>query len=234
LSTPSFGNPSTPSDVNRFHDVDDVDIQILSHHHTLGITGTQASPGDHLHDNKTSRKLPYTSLTGTPVIPVASAILPVDETTWGVARAIGVATAYARSDHAHGSQLAPQGFEVAASSALTLGAANADIPGVTLTVIPTKAAAFVMITGTIWFNVSVTVGGGTDLVGELFIAGVAQAGLILGDGAPVKRENASQQWFKVLGIGSKIIKLQGRKSAAVGTASAGTPHTRLSVLLFDL
>lgn len=52
-----FGTGQGGTDVNRMHDYDDIDISILSHHHSLGIRAGQASPGDHIHDDKTSKKL---------------------------------------------------------------------------------------------------------------------------------------------------------------------------------
>ena len=49
---------STPaSEVNEFHNQDDVDTSDLAHHHTLGPKANQASPGNHLHDGVTSKKL---------------------------------------------------------------------------------------------------------------------------------------------------------------------------------
>lgn len=46
-----------PREVNLFHARDDVDSDVNSHHHTLGIKHTQASIGDHVHDGVSSRKL---------------------------------------------------------------------------------------------------------------------------------------------------------------------------------
>lgn len=48
---------ATPLEVRRFHHRDDLDSAISAHHHTLGIRHTNASYGDHNHDNKTSRKV---------------------------------------------------------------------------------------------------------------------------------------------------------------------------------
>jgi hypothetical protein len=36
----------------------DVDSSPVSQHHTLGVSTNQASPGDHIHDGRSSRKLP--------------------------------------------------------------------------------------------------------------------------------------------------------------------------------
>jgi hypothetical protein len=54
-------NPSGPvptsGEVTRAHTNSDVDSSIVAQHHTLGIQHTQASPGDHKHDNKSSKKI---------------------------------------------------------------------------------------------------------------------------------------------------------------------------------
>lgn len=60
-----FGNikeekrPSSPEprEVNLFHSRSDVDTSTGAQHHTLGVKHDQASPGDHNHDGKGSRKL---------------------------------------------------------------------------------------------------------------------------------------------------------------------------------
>lgn len=44
-------------DLVRLHNKADTDAQPLAVHHTLGPRGFQASPGDHMHDGRTSRKL---------------------------------------------------------------------------------------------------------------------------------------------------------------------------------
>lgn len=73
-------------EVKRLHNNSDIDESPRAQHHTLGILPNQASPGDHIHDGRTSRKLdaenfvttfkPYTSIwsgtgltyTGTPTV----------------------------------------------------------------------------------------------------------------------------------------------------------------------
>jgi hypothetical protein len=51
--------PSSPEprEVNLFHSRSDVDSSTTAQHHTLGVKHDQASPGDHNHDGKGSRKL---------------------------------------------------------------------------------------------------------------------------------------------------------------------------------
>lgn len=47
----------TPTEVSKFHSNSDVDSATTSQHHTLGIKNGQASPGDHKHDGKSSKKI---------------------------------------------------------------------------------------------------------------------------------------------------------------------------------
>lgn len=46
-----------PSTVARFHNKSDMDSSSEAQHHSLGIKGGQASPGDHKHDGSTSKRL---------------------------------------------------------------------------------------------------------------------------------------------------------------------------------
>jgi hypothetical protein len=50
--------------VNTFHDNSDVDKSAISQHHTLGVLATQASPGDHIHDGKTSKRIKFSDIEG--------------------------------------------------------------------------------------------------------------------------------------------------------------------------
>lgn len=45
---------ATAEEVDDFHTNSDVDLRTESHHHTLGPTPTQASPGNHIHDGGSS------------------------------------------------------------------------------------------------------------------------------------------------------------------------------------
>ena len=49
-------------EVKRLHRDSDVDENPLAQHHTLGILPNQASPGDHIHDGKTSKKINITNI----------------------------------------------------------------------------------------------------------------------------------------------------------------------------
>lgn len=49
-------------EVKRLHRDSDVDENPLAQHHTLGILPNQASPGDHTHDGRTSRKIKVSDL----------------------------------------------------------------------------------------------------------------------------------------------------------------------------
>lgn len=46
-----------PREVNLFHTRSDVDSANTAQHHTLGVKHNQASPGDHVHDGTSSRKV---------------------------------------------------------------------------------------------------------------------------------------------------------------------------------
>ena len=54
---------STFQQVKDFHLNSDVDQNAISQHHTLGPLANQASPGDHIHDGKTSAKLKLSDIT---------------------------------------------------------------------------------------------------------------------------------------------------------------------------
>lgn len=47
----------TPDTVSKFHANSDVDANTTAQHHTLGIQHNMSSPGDHLHDGKTSKRI---------------------------------------------------------------------------------------------------------------------------------------------------------------------------------
>lgn len=47
----------TPSESARDHSNSDVDGSQTAQHHTLGVQHNQASPGDHNHNGKNSRKI---------------------------------------------------------------------------------------------------------------------------------------------------------------------------------
>lgn len=66
VSSSSFYGPkeTDAAIVNSFHLSSDVDQSAISQHHTLGILGTQASPGDHTHDGRSSKKLTLGNLEG--------------------------------------------------------------------------------------------------------------------------------------------------------------------------
>jgi hypothetical protein len=64
-----FGNVgASAGEVNDFHSNSDVDKSTLAQHHTLGPQPNQASPGDHNHDGRNSRKLDLSDLKGTEVV----------------------------------------------------------------------------------------------------------------------------------------------------------------------
>jgi hypothetical protein len=61
-----FSNTNAPraEDVNAFQTNSDVDKSAISQHHTLGTLATQASPGDHSHDGKSSVRIKFSDIEG--------------------------------------------------------------------------------------------------------------------------------------------------------------------------
>ena len=55
---------STFQQVKDFHLNSDVDQSFIAQHHTLGALTNQASPGDHIHDGTTSKRLKLADLEG--------------------------------------------------------------------------------------------------------------------------------------------------------------------------
>lgn len=54
---PNMLSEVEPKTVNSFHSYADVDGGPLAHHHSLGNTSEQASPGHHTHDGENSKKI---------------------------------------------------------------------------------------------------------------------------------------------------------------------------------
>ncbi len=50
--------------VKDFHLNSDADENPLAIHHTLGTLANQASPGDHVHDGKTSKRIKFSDIEG--------------------------------------------------------------------------------------------------------------------------------------------------------------------------
>ncbi len=48
---------ASPKQVSDFHKNADTDASVTSTHHTLGSRRGQATPGDHVHDGKNSRRI---------------------------------------------------------------------------------------------------------------------------------------------------------------------------------
>lgn len=60
----SFNGKPGFEEVNDFHTNSDVDDRLESQHHTLGVAPYQASPGDHIHDGKSSRRIKFSDIEG--------------------------------------------------------------------------------------------------------------------------------------------------------------------------
>jgi hypothetical protein len=58
-----FPTPS-PDEVNAFHQNSDRDSSVFAQHHTLGLGPTQASPGNHSHNGKDSKRIKFSDIEG--------------------------------------------------------------------------------------------------------------------------------------------------------------------------
>lgn len=54
----------TPDEVNSFHQNSDRDSSVFAQHHTLGLGPTQASPGNHTHNGKDSKRISFSDIEG--------------------------------------------------------------------------------------------------------------------------------------------------------------------------
>ena len=70
-------------EVKSLHRDSDVDESPIAQHHTLGILPNQAAHGDHVHDGKSSKKINYSDIEGTPASSTGST---------GAALSSGIAT----------------------------------------------------------------------------------------------------------------------------------------------
>jgi hypothetical protein len=61
-------------EVKSLHRDSDVDESPIAQHHTLGILPNQAAHGDHVHDGKSSRKINYSDIEGTPASSTGAAL----------------------------------------------------------------------------------------------------------------------------------------------------------------
>jgi hypothetical protein len=58
-----YPTPS-PDEVNSFHQNSDRDSSVFAQHHTLGLGPTQASPGNHSHNGKDSKRINFSDIEG--------------------------------------------------------------------------------------------------------------------------------------------------------------------------
>jgi len=72
---PNPAERSAYDQVKSLHQNSDIDESPIAQHHTLGSLPSQASPGDHVHDGTSSRKLDLKNLQGVSIVytPVATA-----------------------------------------------------------------------------------------------------------------------------------------------------------------
>lgn len=55
---------ASPEEVNAFHLNSDKDSSATALHHTLGLNPGQASPGNHTHDGKNSKRIKFDDIDG--------------------------------------------------------------------------------------------------------------------------------------------------------------------------
>ena len=55
---------ASPEEVNAFHLNSDKDAGAGALHHTLGLGSSQASPGNHTHDGKNSKRIKFSDIEG--------------------------------------------------------------------------------------------------------------------------------------------------------------------------
>lgn len=123
------------------------------------------------------------------------------------------------------------------SATLTLTAAEQDIAGCSATVTVAGSNAFVVVYGS--FDLRATViGTGTVLAGRCNVGGVTQTGdANLATPTANIRASVSRIWKVAVPAGNTVVKLRALISANTGTtptASAGTPHTNMTVFVFDV
>lgn len=80
------------TEVSKAHTNSDVDSAITSQHHTLGIQHTQASPGDHTHNGKSSKKIGKGLDTGFPTTANAAYTQAQIQSIINALRALGFGT----------------------------------------------------------------------------------------------------------------------------------------------
>ncbi|MGW1814064.1 hypothetical protein ACWCQM_10960 [Streptomyces sp. NPDC002125] len=135
------------------------------------------------------------------------------------------------------SRMQPATFLAAADTNLVRNntTAAADIPGATVTVTTTTANAVYTVTAA--FDVQIGAAGAGNIIGYLYVDGVADAGVAAKRMDAVTRDTIAQVWRGTLpAAGSHTFKLQGQTSVA--TASAGNiftaGSTKLSITIAEV
>jgi hypothetical protein len=64
ITNDSAESTVSAAQVNELHINSDVDSSAISQHHTLGTLATQASPGDHVHDGRSSKRIKFSDIEG--------------------------------------------------------------------------------------------------------------------------------------------------------------------------
>lgn len=137
-----------------------------------------------------------------------------------------VGTAELEDDSVTPAKLLTSYLAVAASSSLTLTTTPTDVPGVSIAVPVAGSYAYFAV-----FDFDVTVANAA-CGGDVVANGVAQGGqaLFIPDPGVIGRATPGTVGVAVGLAAGNIVKLQGRKFAATGTAAAVVTHTKLLLI----
>jgi hypothetical protein len=199
---PNGGVP--PQEVLNFHRASDVDASGFAQHHTLGPRHNQSSPGDHIHDGKTS--------------PLLSSI-----TTLQAQMATKVATTQIINKTA-----------VCTTLMNLTSSTEVDVTGATFTFTTTATAATCNVSVTFDFQCNTASAGniaigslnvdGTDQPRQaLFDMNSAGA-----------RDTVAQHYQFTVAAGNHTIKLRAALLATAGSTAVGTNHTNVNLICFDM
>lgn len=125
-------------------------------------------------------------------------------------------------------------YTAAASGALTTSTTDTDVPGASVTVVTARANAVAIIHGVYDITCSAFTTAGVG-VGMCMVDGVLQtAQALFQPSVAGQRATVTQQWVVNLGAsGSKVVKLQGRKTGGTNTITINANYTTLGVLVLN-
>jgi len=132
-------------------------------------------------------------------------------------------------------RLQPVTYEASATADLTLSTTETDIVGATVTLTTQTAGAVFVVEGTFDFSAA-TGAAGVIMVGRLSVDGSTDIEEAHADGSTTgARVTANQEWRGTLATaGDHTLKLRALKSAAGGTMSARTIHTKVLITIYEV